>query len=437
MNEWLKAIFVLMALGMLMPLASLLRSKGLSAERSRKLVHVTMGGICSLFPFIFTLDWPVWTLASLAVGSMLIIRSQSKLKSSLGSALHEVDRVSYGEILFPIAIAVTWTYSDHNWEIYTPSILVLAFADAAAALIGQRFGKHAFHSSDGMKSLEGSITFYIVSFLILIYPSYILSSFDFTQACFIALTISFLVMLFEASSWRGLDNLFIPLAVCFFLERYPDLSSQELLERMAVAIFFCIIVIVSKKKSTLDGSALLGAVLFTYALYFLGGDTRFLIAPFIVFFSYTRLSPPTEDNLQHKHDIHAVITTCTPSLLWVISNHSSAQTLWSSHACFLGQLACMSIARLAFDYQDKNRLKLCLQSTFIPWALLILPLIISGHWSIQDFYISMALIPTTFITTLLFWTIQPSIRDCPTDTPRWIRQALIGSCGSILPLLLI
>lgn len=437
MNEWLKAILVLIALGLLMPAASFLRSQGLSAERSRKLVHVIMGLICASFPFIFTADEPVWALATLAILSMAIIRGQSKLKSSLGSALHNVDRTSYGELLFPLSIAFTWTYSDHQWKIYTPSIMVLAFADAAAALIGQRFGKHTFHSSDGIKSLEGCATFFIVAFLILFFPSWFLSDHNLTKSILVALSISFLVMLFEASSWRGFDNLFIPLAVCFFLFRYPQLSFPDLSERLIIAILFCIIVYIAKNKSTLDGSALLGAVLFIYGLYFLGEDIRYLFGPVIVFFSYTRLSPPTEENLQHQHDIHAVLCTCIPSLLWVIFYSPSDHSLWFSHACFLGQLACMSVARLAFDYQKTNWIKLCLQSTIIPWILVILPFLASGYWSNQDIAIALILLPMVLVVTLLFWKFQPSIRDCPSDTSRWIRQCLISSSCSLVPLVML
>jgi phytol kinase len=437
LNEWLKAIFVLMALGTLMPAVSFLRSRGLSAERSRKLVHVIMGLICASFPFIFTTDEPVWALAALAIFSMAVIRSQSKLKSSLGSALHHVDRTSYGELLFPLSIAFTWTYSKHQWEIYTPSIMVLAFADAAAALVGQRFGKRTFHSSDGLKSLEGCSTFFMVAFLILLLPSWLLCNFDFSKTVMVALSISFLVMLFEASSWRGFDNLFIPVAVCFFLFRYPQLSFPDLSERLIIAILFCIIVYVAKNKSTLDGSALLGAVLFVYGLYFLGEDIRFLLGPFIVFFSYTRLSPPTEENLQHQHDIHAVLCTCIPSLLWVIFHSPSQHSLWLSHACFTGQLACMSVARLAFDFPTTNWAKLCLQSTIIPWLLMTLPFLASGYWSSQDLAIALILLPMVLIVTMAFWKLQPSIRDCPSNTPRWIRQCLIASCCSIVPLVML
>lgn len=103
-----------------------------------------------------------------------------------------------------IGAALTTLIFNENTAII--GLLVLSFADSAAAIIGLKFGKtHLFN-----KSLEGSAAFFIVAFSIVFYLSpafYIIN--------LITVLAATAVELFSTA--RMNDNLFIPLATAFIL----------------------------------------------------------------------------------------------------------------------------------------------------------------------------------------------------------------------------
>ena len=151
---------VVLSLGLLL---ALIHKLPLSPEASRKSVHVGMGIICLTFPWLFSTNWHVDLLATLAVTTLLAIRW---MKPPLGKVLHGIERLSFGELLFPIGVAIVFRLANGDLGIYFPAISILTFADTAGALIGKRFGKHIYNTNAGQKSLEGSLAVFVVSFII-------------------------------------------------------------------------------------------------------------------------------------------------------------------------------------------------------------------------------------------------------------------------------
>jgi len=88
---------------------------------------------------------------------------------------------------------------------------MLALADTAAALIGERYGRTQFHSAGGPKSLEGTIAFFFTAFFCVHIPVLLWSGAGRLETLLISVNLSVMVMLAEAAAWRGLDNLIIPL----------------------------------------------------------------------------------------------------------------------------------------------------------------------------------------------------------------------------------
>ncbi|HEY7546913.1 MAG TPA: cytidylyltransferase, partial [Blastocatellia bacterium] len=97
-------------------------------------------------------------------------------------------------------------------------ILILALADAAAALVGVRWGKLHFRAIGGYKSVEGSIAFFAVSLASVFLSLRLFGCAGRMEAASIALAMSFILMIVEALAWRGLDNALIPLAGFFLLK---------------------------------------------------------------------------------------------------------------------------------------------------------------------------------------------------------------------------
>jgi hypothetical protein len=66
--------------------------------------------------------------------------------------------------------------------------------------------------------------------------------------------------------------------------------------------------------------------------------------------------------------------------------------------------------------------------------LLLVPLELGdGTPANEGLRASVALAGVAFAVTA-FWWIQPGMDDCPTNTPRWLRQALVAGLASLLGL---
>ncbi len=204
----------------------------LLAEHSRKAVHIIMGVTVTLFPFIFEYKISVWILATLSIALFYIIRHYKKVKDSLGDAMYRIERVSYGEIYYTLGVALSFTLAPSN-QAYIVSIFILTFSDSLASLIGIKYGKYIISIKGNSKSLAGSFTFFISTFLI---------SFIATQSFLFSLSLSFLLTFVETLSIRGIDNLLIPLISSIFFIVFTPLSDNIMI--IFTIIFFLALVVV-------------------------------------------------------------------------------------------------------------------------------------------------------------------------------------------------
>ena len=88
----------------------------------------------------------------------------------------------------------------------------MAYGDSAAALVGQRMGRWKYRLVTE-KSLEGSLTMFIASLLVLFVSGLYFSnlySFSVSGKLLSFLAVSVVVTVVEAVSPRGLDNIGVP-----------------------------------------------------------------------------------------------------------------------------------------------------------------------------------------------------------------------------------
>ena len=108
-EEWITVAAVLAGLLLGLPLFRRIAARcGAPAEVARKSVHVAMGVVCVSFPWIFSRPLPVWVLALAATVPLLLLRCIPALRQGVGSALHGIGRISYGEMLFAPAVAAVF-----------------------------------------------------------------------------------------------------------------------------------------------------------------------------------------------------------------------------------------------------------------------------------------------------------------------------------------
>ena len=314
-SPWLGILLVLVVLGGIMAGLKLIGVRCcLHPETSRKAVHIVMGVVTLSFPWLFRDAWPVLLLTVLAVAALVGTRLVAPLRERFGTVLNGVERQSLGEVYFPLAVATLFVLSSENRLLYLIPLLTLTLADAVAALVGIRYGQHRFCTSEGTKSAEGSLAFFMVAFLSAHVPLLLLSSTGRAESLLIALVLGILVMLFEAVSVGGLDNLFIPLGCYTLLRRYLILDADQLLFRLGAILLLALLVFIWRRRTTLKESGLLAAALVGYMNWALGG-WQWLAVSLMLFVTYTLLWPRSKDNDHPVHTVRAVASVAAPGMI--------------------------------------------------------------------------------------------------------------------------
>lgn len=211
-------LVIVVFVGLLVVLRLYKRNHSVHPETSRKLFHVSMGLFVLTLPLLFATVWPVVILSALTILMMIALRTVASLKDKLGSVICGVKRRSLGEIYFPLGVGSVFCLSNGDRVLYSVPILILALADAAAALVGVRYGRLRFRAMDGYKSVEGSIAFFAVSFASVFLSLRLFGGAGQMEAALMAFALSFILMIVEALAWRGLDNALIPLCGFFLLK---------------------------------------------------------------------------------------------------------------------------------------------------------------------------------------------------------------------------
>jgi phytol kinase len=434
LNPWLGILIVLLSLGGAFLGSRLLqRYAAPNPELLRKLIHVVMGLVAAAFPWLFERAWPVLLLAGLSLLALILLRSGLSTTRSLQGVLHGVKRTSWGELLFPVSVALLFLLADGDPLLYSVPILILTLADAVAALIGVYYGQVTFSTLEGAKSIEGSLGFFIVAFLCVHVPVLLFAETGRLESLLIGLLMGIIVMLFEAVAWRGLDNLFIPVASYGLLQSYLSMDSATLTVRLVVILLLGLSLLFWRRRSTLDDSALVAAILVAYGSWTIGGLT-WLLVPVLLFLVTTLLTYRAfRDVSGPVHNVYALLGIAGPAFLWLILNRSSASpeiyfayaVAFSAHATMLG---------VSRAHARREQLPAGGFAAAVAQGLLVLlpPFLFIDVGGFQFFKVAAFGACTLLLAGFAFLYLQPSLDHCPGTPERWRRQALIATGASVL-----
>lgn len=187
-------------------------------EITRKFAHFVSTLAVIPFPYIFSSHWYVMVLGIIFFIALFVTQHSKQLKS-----IHDIERKSVGSYLLPFSIYITFLLSIKFGLkfYYILPMLILAICDPMAAILGMNIKKKnqkitVFGINTG-KTILGSGGFLVTSFFISIIALYFNRGvFDF-KTFWLAFVVSVISTLAELFSWRGSDNLTIPLSVCFTL----------------------------------------------------------------------------------------------------------------------------------------------------------------------------------------------------------------------------
>ena len=206
-------------LGLILVVAEgLNRVFSVNAEVSRKIVHIGTGNVIL---FAWWLNIPTWVgiAASVISGIIALISYQTPILPSINS----VGRKSLGTFFYAISIGVLigWVWTIKQPQYAALGILIMAWGDGLAAVIGQRWGQHKYQVFGNRKSWEGSLTMLFVSFVvsgIILLATQGNNQITWSIAIAVAITATGL----ETFSKYGIDNLTVPLgsaSLAFFLNQ--------------------------------------------------------------------------------------------------------------------------------------------------------------------------------------------------------------------------
>lgn len=399
-------------------------------EVIRKVLHTGSGLLTLSFPFLFDARWPVLLLTGATAILLATVKFSPWWHRRLGHVVDGVGRTTLGEIYFPIAVAVVyWLSFEQTPLLFVIPVLVLTLADATGALVGMRYGLS--HYVGANKTFEGSAAFAVVAFFCIHVPLLLWSDVGRTETLLISATLALVVMLLEGSAWRGLDNLFIPIGGFFLLRAYLPLDAPALLVRFLVVLALVVLVILSRRYTTLADDSLVAGVFLCYVTWAQMGY-HWLVPPLLVFVGYGWMSPRTPANSRRMHDVPAILSIWVAAICWLALARSldEPSLIFPFTLVFATHLAIFGTSRLAADFPARSVPPLVVRAVSISWVVVLLPFILLEGVTGRSVLLSLVGVAAMVIGVAVFVRSQPSIRHAPQDTRRWVLQAASAAVAS-------
>jgi phytol kinase len=130
------------------------------AEASRKVVHIGAGNVILLAWWLHIPQW-IGLVAAIGFSAIAFLSYHVPMLPSVNG----IGRKSLGTFFYAISIGVLLGLFWPTAPQYTAiGILVMAWGDGLAAIVGQRFGAHPYRLWQMQKSWEGSLAMAVVSF---------------------------------------------------------------------------------------------------------------------------------------------------------------------------------------------------------------------------------------------------------------------------------
>ncbi|HIK27038.1 MAG TPA: phosphatidate cytidylyltransferase [Oscillatoriaceae cyanobacterium M7585_C2015_266] len=217
---WFQIAVVATWVGSVLLLAELLnRFVSLEPEMTRKLVHIGTGQVILL---AWWLQIPAWV--GIGAGVLASAIALLSYRFPLLPGINSVGRQSFGTFFYAVSIGVliAWFWPLQKPEYAALGILVMAWGDGLAALIGLRFGRNRYELWGNKKSWEGSFTMALVTYAVC-YGILVMVQGFIWPTWLVPIAVAIFATGLEAFSKFGIDNLTVPLgsaALGFFLNNW-------------------------------------------------------------------------------------------------------------------------------------------------------------------------------------------------------------------------
>ncbi|MGH7724988.1 MAG: diacylglycerol/polyprenol kinase family protein [Candidatus Eiseniibacteriota bacterium] len=303
-DEALRAAAVALVLALVFALAEWWRHRASPpVEWTRKSIHSAAGLVTMTFPWLFAHTGTLVALGAVCGAVLLAARKAGKLRSLFG-----IERGSWGELFFPLAILLLFAVGRDRPLFYVISIAALVVCDALAAVLGRAYGRHAYRVTTDQKSLEGSMVFLLSAFLVFHLPLLLASDLDRLGCVLIAAQLALLVASFEAISGRGSDNLIVPLATYYLLVKLTANTTAGIAFQLAVQLaILALALLIARRTRFLSLSGAVAAHLVLYAAFSLGGPP-WIVAPLLALVAFLALDAAHRRSTRAAHRLPRHVT---------------------------------------------------------------------------------------------------------------------------------
>lgn len=197
-------------------------------EVSRKVLHIMVGNMIFAMPF-FSSTWVMVLGLTLpaSIGTFLLTEySPIKIENSVTESGHALGLFFYAAIWTILIVIFTLIAPANDPKFYiwivALAIVPMVYGDGFAALIGQKFGKLKYTIFGGQKSVEGSLTMFVITAVMSVFVWMVFASIGCTMPEFnivYIIIISAVATVCEALSYGGIDNLTVPAltSILYFL----------------------------------------------------------------------------------------------------------------------------------------------------------------------------------------------------------------------------
>jgi uncharacterized protein (TIGR00297 family) len=238
--DWLLGTLLFTGMIVLLALAErLYRRNPQHAEALRKFIHIATGVAVLPAPWLFTSWLPIFIItAFFALANGWAIQ-RSKLKS-----IHEVSRASLGTFYYPLSYALLLLlFWRRHVMILSIAFALMAFGDAIAGIIAGKVQQRKILPLPwDKKSLQGSAAMFVTSTLLVAMGLALFRhehNLSFSNGVLISVAIGLLAAAAEALSYRGSDNLTVPLlaALGLYVVLRPETQQQFFLGEALALVF--------------------------------------------------------------------------------------------------------------------------------------------------------------------------------------------------------
>ncbi|MBN2279438.1 MAG: DUF92 domain-containing protein [Candidatus Marinimicrobia bacterium] len=310
-NQWIIFLIFFFSLVGLVALSGILLEKfKVSENTTRRFVHIGVGLLVSISPFLFDDFYPAALLAVI-----FIVLNWLALVKDKARGMHSTSRKSYGTVFFPVSFLVLiLLFWNSNTTALIMGMLLMAISDPFASFVGEsKLGGKTFVPWADKKSVGGTLAaFFSNMLLLLVFVPLLSPSFEVGLVFWVmVLNVALVATISEIISKAGTDNLTLPIFSAIILDLTMQLDLNGNLWVLFWLVISVLFVSLAYQMKSLSVSGAFGAALMGMFIFGIGGaDWMLPMASFFVLASLvSKIGKKKKEGarlMAEKHDVRDI-----------------------------------------------------------------------------------------------------------------------------------